>query len=119
MESFYQSISNFPQSMVTSYEIAPYCTILLLYCFYVRYSRIQQKRMEESLLPEIQKILYEKHYNHPIDHTWNSYDDELKKQLMNAYLLYRDKKYEFKDRDEKMIYFEKYPEELLYYVYFG
>jgi len=123
MNPFYETITTFQQFNIKNWEITGYFLLLIFYYlyFYLQFKH-RQEEDKEILLSEMK----EKYLNKPdrfpsrnfSNNDWNSFDIDLRNQLLDAYKTYNHKKYEFKDTKEKMTYFEKHPEELLYFVYF-
>ena len=98
---------------LTTQEIFINITIFILYCLYF----YQQFSVEEKIRTYM--IIYEIRNKYPkLDEEWENYDPKLQKDLFIAFQKYKGRHYEFKNREEKMAYFNKHLDELLYYVYF-
>ena len=63
--------------------------------------------------------MYEIKQKYPkLNEEWETYDEQLKTDLFIAFQKYKGKDYHFNNPYEKMAYFERHVDELLYYVYF-
>jgi len=98
---------------LTFQELVIYLSVFLLYCLYF----YQQYSIEEKIKTYV--ILYEIRKKYPkLNEEWDTYDQQLQTDLYIAFNKYKGKDYEFENREEKMAYFERHVDELLYYVYF-